>query len=125
MTFGIIEILASILIVISVIKIVALIIHPESWFKLTKNIFNKPNVASIIFYILASVVLYFLIRAGITIIEIFAVMMFLSMFIAAGMIKYLPEMIKKYKPKTVLQDNWFYVLAWVALLIWAIIALFL
>ena len=120
---GIIEILALILIVISVIKIVTLLIHPESWFVFTKKVFVKPKVTSTVALILAAAVLYFLIRAGTTILEILAVTLFIALFMTVGLVKYLPDMVKKIKPKTVLKEQWLYTLAWIALLVWGIVVL--
>ena len=92
MAFGALEILALILIVIGIIKmVVILIISPKTWFKFAKKVYTKPTIVSIVALILGAVVLYYLVGAGVTIIHILAVMVFLALFATVGFAKFANE----------------------------------
>jgi len=124
---GAIEIIASIIIVISVIKLVVLSISPKSLYSFTRKIYSHPNIMSISALILAAVVLYYLIDAGITIVDIFAVMLFTILIMVVGIARYANEMmdwVMKKDPKNMLKEMWLYILIWVVLLVWGIVALF-
>ena len=129
MTWGAIEIIAAILLLFSVIKlIVLLIISPKAWFKFAKKIYNKPKTTSLIAFILGAIILYYLINSGITIIEIFAVMAFMTMVILIGIAPYGNKLISFFDKKglkKILREMRFYTLIWVVLIIWAIIELFI
>jgi|TARA_Y100000034_G_scaffold19017_1_gene21302 hypothetical protein len=121
---GVIENLATIIIVFSLIKIVMLLINPQSWMNFAKNIYKNPTMTSWISFILAAVVLYYLVNAGITIVQIFAVLLFLALFMVGGMAKHGTKLIKEFKMKTMWKDYWLYTLLWALLLIWGIKELF-
>jgi len=76
--------------------------------------------------ILAAIVLYYLINAGITIVDIFAVMLFLGMIMIVAVSRYINELvnwISKKDPKSLLKEQWFFMLIWIILLIWVIVAI--
>ncbi|MBU0460072.1 MAG: hypothetical protein KJ597_05035 [Nanoarchaeota archaeon] len=124
MAFGAIEILALILIVLSVVKMLTLLVKPQSWFNFTKKMMIKPKVLSGVSLVLAAVVLYFLVTAGVGIVQILAVMLFMALFILVGLAQYIPAMLKKINPKTAMKEQWFYALLWLALLVWGVVVLF-
>ena len=117
MPFGTLETLAAILIVVSVVKLVVIFISPGSWLNFAKKIYAKPTQISVIFLILAAIVLYYLLNAGVTIVEILAIMLFVALLIGVGMAKYANVMLKNIDSKTVLKEQWLYVLIWIILLI--------
>jgi len=124
---GAIEIIASIIIVLSVIKLVVLALSPKSVYSFARKIYSHPNVMSVSALVLAAVVLYYLIDAGITIVDIFAVMLFIVLIMVVGIARYANEMmdwVMKKDLKNMLKEMWLYILIWVVLLVWGIVALF-
>lgn len=118
MTFGILEILATILILFSVIKLVVFLISPQAWFGFARKIYIKPEVTSAVAFILAATVLYFLISSGVTIVQILAITLFIALIITGGIAKYGQNIItwadnQDFNP--ILKDQWLYILIWVVL----------
>ena len=128
MTFTSVEIIALILIVFSAIKIIVLLISPISWMNFAKGIYKNPKLMQFIAFILAAVVLYYLVDAGITIVQIFAVTAFVAFLVLMGLATEFDHFIKKsqamIKKGTLWKQYWLYSLIWVALLIWGIKELF-
>ncbi len=124
MHFSAIENIALIIIAISVIKLIVLTIDPKKWMNFAKSIYANPVRLKLIGTILAAVILYYLINAGITIIEIFAVMAFFASLIMIGFSNMGSELVKKFKIKNMWKEYGYYTLLWVILLIWGIKELF-
>lgn len=128
MTFGTLEILALILIAVTVIKLVILSINPQLWYSFIGGIYSKPPIASLVAFILAMVVLYFLLVSGVTIVEILAVCLFIALLIAVGLSKYMDKLIPWVKEKNIvfiLKEVWLYTLVWLLLLAWGVGEIFL
>ena len=105
MAFGALEILALILIVLAIVKtVVMLIISPKAWFRFAKAVYANPVVVSIVALILAAVVLYYLVGAGVTIVHILAVMVFLALLATVGFAKYANNLIKFFEKKKVRRE---------------------
>ena len=127
MIFGTIETLASIIIAIAVIKLLVLSISPKAWYTFAGKLYSKPKVTSIIALLFAAVVLYFLQKAGTGIIEIFAVMLFVSLLMVISIARYAKTIIDFYTKKStkkIWKEHWIDILVWSVLLIWGIKALF-
>jgi hypothetical protein len=123
MAIGTLELLAWIIIVASLIKMIIILVSAKSWMNFAKKVYDKPQLTSWIALILAAVVLYYLIGAGITITQILAVTVFMALLFMAGLSSYIKKIIKDVNLKTVLKEQWYYVLAWLALIVWGIIEL--
>ncbi len=121
---GVIENLAIILIIVSVIKLLIIWVSPKSWFNFVKKIYVNKTGATVVYFILAAIVLYYLLGAGMTIVQILAVTVFVSLLIGIGFMKYLDDLLKLFPKKYSLKDQWFYVLMWVVLLAWGVKELF-
>jgi len=119
-----IEIIALIVIVVSVIKMLVLLVNPTSWMNMAKGFYKSPGVFSFIGLILAAIVLYYLVAGGMTIIQILAAAAFVSLLLMIGIAPHADSLIKKYQAQAkrgrVFQDNWLYALIWIVLLIWGI-----
>jgi len=124
MAFGPIEILATIMIVVGIVKLITFIVNPKGLINFAKKFYAKPVTISVIAFILAIVVLYYLIQAGMTIVQIFAVAIFISLVMITKMAMYAQGIIKQIKIKEFWKKQWFLVIFWVVLLIWAIKELF-
>ena len=119
-----IENIALIIITLSIIKIIMLAINPKKWMNFAKSVYVNPTRLKIIGTLLAGLVLYYLVGAGITIIEIFAVMAFFAALIMIGFANIGSELVKKFKIKNIWKDYGYYTLLWVILLLWGLKELF-
>jgi hypothetical protein len=128
MAFTSIEIIALVLIIFAAIKMLVLLVKPASWMNFARKIYSKPLVIQVISFILAGIVLYYLIGAGITIVEILAISAFVGLLIVVGLASEVDNIIKKYqtmiKQGKLWKRYWFYTLLWIALLVWGALVLF-
>ena len=127
MQFGTLEILATILIVFIIIKLVVILISPGAWMQFARKLYIKPQVTSTVSFILAAIVLYFLLSAGVTIVHILAVSLFIVLVLVVGMAKYADALIDWASAQdlnNILKEQWFYTLVWMALIAWGVQAIF-
>ena len=76
---------------------------------------------------LSIAVLYFLISAGITIIDILAVCLFFSLLLITGLANYaegIIEWVREQEIEFLVKRLWIYTIAWVLLVVWGVYALF-
>ena len=126
--FGAIEIFAIIVIAIAVIKIIIILVNPTLWLDIVEKIYIKPEFVSIFSLILAALVLYFIINAGISIVEILAVCLFIALLMLTGTANYADEIMGWAREQNIIfmvKRLWLYTLVWVILLAWGIKELFL
>lgn len=128
MAFTPVETIALIIIVIATIKIFVLLVKPMAWMNFAKKIYlTNPRLTQIISLVLAAVVLYYLLQE-ITIIQILAVMVFISLLLVMGIAPIMGNLIKKYeamiKRGNIWKDSWLYTLIWIALMAWGVKELF-
>ena len=128
MAFTPVEIIALVLLIVAAVKMVVLLISGKSWMNLAKSLYKNKVVFQIICFLLAGVVLYYLLQ-DLTIVQIFAVTAFVALLLALGMAepikKIIPVYEKHLKNKTLFKTYWLYVLVWLALMAWVFIELFL
>jgi|TARA_Y100000310_G_scaffold327912_1_gene395077 hypothetical protein len=128
MTFTSIEIIALVVIVLAVIKMIVLLVKPKAWMDFAKKVYSKPSITSSAAFILAAIVLYYLIQSGINIVEILAVTAFVALLVMVALAKEVGPLMKKYeamiKKGNLWKEYWLYTLVWVALLVWGIWELF-
>ena len=125
MVFTPIEWFAFILSVFVLIKLVVIFVDPNKWMNFASSIWSRPALTSFISLLLAVMVLYYLLEE-LTIVQIFAVMLFFTLIFAMGIAPYAKEFIamgKKMINRTV-KDLWFYILIWLALIAWTLYSLF-
>ena len=119
-----VEIIALIVILASAIKIVILLINPRAWMDFAKNVYSKPQLTSLVSLALAGVVLYYLLQAGITIVQILAVTAFVSLLVLVGLASEIQPLMKKYESMirkgNLWREYWLYTLVWVALMTWGL-----
>ncbi len=121
-----IDILASILIVIALIKIIILVINPNAWSGLLSKIYTIPGVISVVGFLLSVLTLYFILNAGISIIEILAVCLFIALLMLTGLANYSEEFIVWLDRQNLIKmvkRLWLYSSIWLVLIIWGIYAL--
>ena len=122
-----IEIMALVLAIVVAIKLIVVLIKPKAWLdSVVKPIWKNPAVTMIISLILAAVTLYYLLTE-ITIVQIFATMLFLVLLMAVGVSVYFNEIAamgtKMLKSKAVIKKSWLYILIWIALVVWVLYTL--
>lgn len=127
--YTVIETLALIIIIASLIKIIVLLINPKAYLGFAKGVWKNPKVVKTISFILAIVVLYHLLGAGITILQILAVTAFVALIMVMGMASEVTPLLKKYETQikngTLWKEFWFYTLIWIVLLLWGAKELFM
>ncbi|MBU1111413.1 MAG: hypothetical protein ABIG93_02345 [archaeon] len=126
MTLGTLEIISLIVIILVFLKLIMLLIAPKAWFKPAEKMFKNVMLAQIVCLILAGILFYFLYTAGVTVVQILAIMLLMSMLLGAGLAPYVTKMIKEMNPKEILKShlNWLLALVWLALLIWGVKEIF-
>lgn len=128
MVLGTIEIIALIAIILAAIKILVLLVNPKTWMSVVKFVYGNPSVTMVVSLILSVLVLWYLLGAGITIIEIFAVMTLIACLGAMGVAAYSKDIValagKMLKDKNVVKKAWLAIIVWIALILWALKILF-
>jgi hypothetical protein len=123
-----IEVLAAVLIVLSVVKLVVISVNGPAWLALAKALYSRPLVTSAVSYVLAGLVLYFLLQSGLTIVQILAVCLFVVLLLVPGFAPCASEVLRWFEGedlRQILKDQWLYVVVWLVLLGWGIYALLL
>tara|TARA_Y100000310_G_C20426761_1_gene689461 strand:- start:204 stop:596 length:393 start_codon:yes stop_codon:yes gene_type:complete len=123
MAFTPIEWMALILIVASAVKIIIILVNPNSWnTSVVKKVWANSNLTMVVSLILAAIALYYLLLGGLTIVEILAVTLFVALLMAAGAAAYKKQIIeladKMLKDKSLVKKSWLYIIIWVILLVW-------
>ncbi|MEK6875195.1 MAG: hypothetical protein AABX30_00770 [Nanoarchaeota archaeon] len=122
------ESLALILAVLVAIKIITIAISPKSWMKFVEIIYKRPVWLAVISLLLSIATLQLLLDNGMTIIQIFAVMLFLVFLSALSVSVYSKEVLNLGKEllrdRNIFRKAWLPILVWLALAIWALWEIF-
>ena len=118
MALGTLETLATILIVVTVIKLVCIYFNPKGWIQFTKNLYKNVTMARGVLLVLAAIVLYYLIDAGMTIVQILAVTVFVVLLISMELVPYYSALIKQIKITDMWSKHGLEIVIWLALLAW-------
>lgn len=118
------ELITFIFILLCLVKIISISISPQSWNRnIVKKLFKNYHLTAFISFVLALVVLYYLLK-DLTIIEILASASFVFLLIAFGISAYHEEILKLsdkiYKDKTFLKKSLIYIIFWLILLLWGL-----
>ncbi|MBU0957991.1 MAG: hypothetical protein KKF56_04240 [Nanoarchaeota archaeon] len=122
MAFTTVEIFALIIAIVSAIKILVIIWNPGKWIDGVKKLYVNPVVTSVVSLILAGVVLYYLL-AEVTIVQIFAVLLFVALLAGSSLAVYSNEffgLASKMMKGDVLKRAWLPILIWVGLIVWVL-----
>ncbi|MBU1864126.1 MAG: hypothetical protein KKH94_10720 [Candidatus Omnitrophica bacterium] len=123
MTLGPLKVFAGILIIFAVIKTVVVLRNPQAWFNFAKKLYRRPPVTQAAALVLAAIVLCFLMNAGMTMIHILAVMVFIMLLMLVGMAPYGEQLINWVQGqdiKKMMKGMWLYMAVWIVLLLWGI-----
>jgi len=123
-----IEIMALIVVVLGLVKMVVIFKNPKSWMGVVNFFFKKPKITMGVCIVLAAVTLWLLLQT-LSIVQIFGVllfMMFLYLMTFAAYSKELLQMVNKMlKDKNIIRKAMLPIVIWIALMLWALYALFL
>jgi hypothetical protein len=115
------ETLATILILLSLIKLAVVLVNPRAWLGFVKRFYANPQVASVVALVVAGVILLLLILSGLDIVQILAVSLFVVCLIVVGIVPYAPHIlawIEAQDMQQLIKQQWLYGSVWLALLIW-------
>jgi hypothetical protein len=116
-----IEYMAAIVAIAVIVKLLVILIKPTTWMNLVvKPVYSSPIVLMIVGLVLAAGSLWYLLEE-LTIIQIFAVMFFLSMVAMITSAVYSSEILAVVKK--ILRDKKFLKLAWLSIIIWFALAI--
>lgn len=119
-----IEIIALVVIVLSVLKIVLI---RKVWIKVVRKLYSAPKVLLLVELALAAIVLYYLLQAGFSIVEILAVVAFGALLTGIGFAAFGRETVSwagKVLKKDIWKKAWLPILVWLALIVWGALELF-
>ena len=118
-----VEIFALIVALIVLIKLFVILKNPGTWLDVVETIWKNPNVVIVVSFVLAIVVLYYLLQE-ITIVQVFSVMLLFVLLSAVNIAMYSKEFMqfgrRLLKQKNLIRRSWFSILIWVILTIWVI-----
>ena len=126
MKLSAIEILAGLLIVLAAIKLLVVFVDAKAWLRFVKRIYARPAITSSVALLLAAVVLYLLLRSGLTIVQVLAVTVFVALLLVIGVAPYarvLSDWLETQSLPAMLRQQWLYIVIWVLLMAWGAIAL--
>ncbi len=127
MAFTPVEIIALMLIAITIIKLLVLSTNPKKWLSLVEGLYANANTTKVIALILAAIVFYYLLQE-ITIVQIFATMAFIFLIMAIKFASYKNDIIalarKILNKEGVIKKSGLLVVIWLLLMIWALYAIF-
>jgi len=126
MTSLITKFLAAFLILLSLVKLTMLLVNARAWIGLVRRVYADTRVTSAAALAAAVLVLFLLIRAGLDIVQILAVCLFVFLLILVGVAPYVPRLyawVETQDMRQLLKEHWLYVAAWMALLLWGAYAL--
>jgi len=126
MTFTAVQTIALIFILFVLIKLVIVLVNRKAWLNFSTKVYDKPMITSTILGILGILILFYLLQE-ISIVQIVAVLAFASILFGLGFLQYPKEILNlgkkilrgKHSPGIIL-----YVIVWLALILWALFAIF-
>jgi len=121
MAYTAIEVIALILITVTLIKLITISINKKSWMAVSEKVFNKPLITSLISLLLAFIVFYYLVQE-LTLAQIMATTAFITLLMVFGMMSYSKELrplIKKAYTKKFNGAIILYTAIWLILILWA------
>ncbi len=121
MSSRMIEVFATVLILLAVAKLIVLSVNAPAWLTAAKALYARPTLTALVSYGLAGLVLYGLLKSGLTIVQILAVSLFVVLLIMPGFAPYIGEVLHGLEGKTLwqmLRGQWLYTIVWMTLLGW-------
>ena len=121
------KIIAAILIAFSAIKLLFVLVDVRAWVRFARRLYANPAVTSVVALVLAAIVLYLLLAAGMSIVQILAVCVFVVLLLVVGIAPYANELfawLDRQDLGAMIKRQWLYTLIWVVLLAWGAVEIF-
>ena len=125
MIYTTLEWFALIIALFSLVKIAFILFKPKAWMGFSQKIWKRPKIVGMISLILSAVVLYYLLQE-LTIVQIFATILFFSLFMMMGFVPYIKDLmsITRKNMKKIIKESRVYILIWLLLIIWVLWEIF-
>ncbi len=124
-----IEIIALILIIVVAIKLIVIMTNPKKWIAVVDAIWKNSGLTTIVCLVGAGVILYYLLDAGMGIVQILAVMLLLSLLMGLSIAAYSKDLIglgkKMLKDRAIVKKAWLAIIIWIVLILWGLKELFI
>jgi hypothetical protein len=128
MAFDFIQWMAFIFAAIALIKILVVLIKPKAWMPVVEFFYSKPVVTMIVSLVLAGFTFWYILKE-LTIVQIFATMVFTALLAMVTVSIYSKEVIsvarKMLKDRNFLYRAWVPIVIWVILIVWVLKELFM
>ena len=121
------KVIAATLIAFSAIKLLFVLVDVRAWVRFARRLYANPVVTSVVALLLAAIVLYLLLAAGMSIVQILAVCVFVVLLLVVGIAPYANELfawLDRQDLGAMIKRQWLYTLIWVALLAWGAVEIF-
>jgi len=121
-----IEILATFFAVFVIVKLVVVTVKPGLWMKWAKGILKNELLITLIYFVFAVIVGYY-IFAELTVVQVAAVTLWVSMLIGIGFIPYSKILLKTSDEllSVGISTTWLSMLIWAVLAVWVLYAVFI
>ena len=127
MPLSALETIATIFIVIALIKIIVITFNKKVWYNgVAKPIYKNSQVSTLVFVALALIMFYYVLKE-LTLIQLIAVMALTSSLMALGFLQYsgdITQFLSKTYNKKIGSWQWFYIIFWVILLVLTLYEIF-
>ena len=124
--YSAVEVFAALFAIMGLTKIVVVVVNRKRWRPVALGIYGNARISSCFFAVLAIVVFYFLIQE-LSIVQIFAVMLFSSLMIGLSLLQYSDEMtslIKEVFEKKFSVAQKVLIFVWIVLQLWVLKSVF-
>lgn len=121
-----IEILATIFAVFVIVKLVVVSVKPGLWMKWAKGMLKNELLITLIYFVLAVIVGYY-VFAELTVVQVAAVTLWVSMLIGIGFVPYSKILLKTSDEllSVGISKAWLSMLIWAVLAVWVLYAVFI
>ena len=121
-----IEILATFFAVFVIVKLVVVTVKPGLWMKWAKGILKNELLISLIYFVFAVIVGYYIFEE-LTVVQVAAVTLWVSMLIGIGFIPYSKILLKTSDEllSVGISKTWLSMLIWAVLAVWVLYAVFI
>lgn len=127
MTLAALEVMALIVVVLGAVKLFVLMTNPGSWMKVIKAVYSNPNVAVMLALLFSAITLWYLLKS-VTVVQIFATMLFVMFFMWMGFAAHPKETMefanKLYHKHDIFRRHWLSILIWLVLMVWVVYSIF-
>ena len=110
------KVIAATLIAFSAIKLLFVLVDVRAWVRFARRLYANPVVTSVVALLLAAIVLYLLLAAGMSIVQILAVCVFVVLLLVVGIAPYANELfawLDRQDLGAMIKRQWLYTLIWV------------